>query len=57
MENQICAQSKDITSKLTKTCPKTEMRLILAKAGFGCNKRTHNEELNVGDFHMKPFQN
>lgn len=56
MEDQICGQSEDIISKLTKTCPKREMSLISAKAGFNCNK-THNQDLYVGDFHMKPFEN
>lgn len=33
------------------------MSLISVKAGFNCNKRTQNQDINVGDFHMKPFEN
>lgn len=33
------------------------MSLISAKAGFSCNKRTRNKDLNVDYFHMKPFEN
>lgn len=33
------------------------MSPISARVAFSCNKRTLNQNINVGDFHMKPFEN